>query len=172
MVDRQSLAGRSVEADETEVSAKIGLVVFRFNQIEGHSHRFAWHSWDWSDRIGRLMTAGSSLTHVWDLIEEGISSQDHRRAFIDDFASWRTRAEVLRKARNDVAHSEWWYHGSTFEIAPMDYTSTKTKRTGGSRWPVFNDWRSDLDRIADDMKVAVSDLLGIMVSVVMADQDS
>jgi hypothetical protein len=108
---------RDISTDEAEVSGRVGLVVFRFSQLDGHSHRFAWQCWDWSHRIGLMITAGMPLEKIWDMIEEGISSREERRHNLLAFQQWRKRAVVLKTQRNDAVHSEWWYKGSTFEIA-------------------------------------------------------
>ena len=114
--------------DEMEVSAKVGLVAFRFSRIAAFSHRFAWELWDWSSDLGRVITAGAKVERVWDLIDAAFRSDPKWAPFVSRFEQWRDRADDLRKKRNDVIHCEWWYQITPGGESGLEFVLTPAGR--------------------------------------------
>jgi hypothetical protein len=151
------------------ISRRVGLIVVRYSEIEALSHRFAWSLLGWDERRGQLITAGMPVEKVWDLFEDGISSQESRRHLLPRFQTWREKATKLKKARDHAVHSEWWLDPTT-EGAPADGTGPRGRRPGGRRWPMFENWRSTLEESAEELERAAIELLEIFREILAADQ--
>lgn len=151
---------------ERDVAQRIGLVVVRWGHIEAHSHRLTWQLWRWEDQPGRTITKGMKVDRLWNLIAAGIELEEHRIEDLPRFAAWRTGADKLRQRRNDAVHSLW---ALDLELQMAASDEIRAAKDGSPRSP-FQDWRSELDELAERISQADVELISIAHDLEAADR--
>lgn len=112
------------------------------------------------ETLARAIVAGQRVENVWDTIEavlvaygDGTSDQ------LAEFRTWRRKANVCRRRRNEAIHSAWSLTDSSEKPSALDMMSQRAKR--GTRADLFPGGVDDLEDLAREIATLEGGLTAI-----------
>jgi hypothetical protein len=110
------------------------------------------------EALAQAVVAGQRVENVWETIEALLTTFGPEAVdALEEFRSWRRRANLQRRRRNEVIHSAWSLADSNGRLAAIDLMSRRAKR--GARSDLFPEGVPQLEQLARDIAVLEDRLL-------------